>query len=164
MRCVNSFSWRFRTGPIAAFAVDAVAARAVGLVDVVAALHGGDLLGVGLRLEARLGQAERSAELVEPVEGDEQDDEDDRQEADPAGVGRLADDLAARSGVRSTVRIDGGAVNRSTGATRRRPRRQALLGSLPSGWRPGVSVIGAPRRSAGVGHASDAARSAFAAG
>jgi hypothetical protein len=49
-----------------------------------------DLLG-----EARFGDAERKPQLIEPVADDEQRHEDDRQEADPTGARRLADDPGA---------------------------------------------------------------------
>ena len=54
LRCANSFSWRLSDRADAALALRAVAARAVGLVQVVAALDRGDLLGVGLGVEPRL--------------------------------------------------------------------------------------------------------------
>ena len=52
LRWLKSFIWSLRTGPTAALAVHAVAARAVGLVEVVAALDGGDLLQLVLRRPA----------------------------------------------------------------------------------------------------------------
>ena len=84
--------------PDATFPVHAVAARAVGLVDVVAALDGQDLLRLSLRLQPRRGHAQRSAQLVEPVEGHEQHDDDHGQEADPTSVRRLAHDLRGTVG------------------------------------------------------------------
>ena len=93
-------------------AVDAVAACAVRLVQVVAALDRGHLLVGGVGFEARLEETERS-ELVEPVDGDEQDHHDDREEADPTCVRRLADDLR-------------GALGRQLDRAGRRRRREAL--------------------------------------
>ena len=72
-------------GPNAAFALGAMTARAVGLEQVVAALDRGDLLGVGLRVEARLADSQRP-KLVEPVHQHEQGDDDGDQESDPSGV------------------------------------------------------------------------------
>ena len=61
---------------------------------------------------------------------------------------------AARSGVSSTARTDGGEVNRSTGATSAGGRG---TGRRSSGSRPGVSVIGPLAGRIGRGRSSDAA-------
>ena len=79
--------------PDAAFAVDPVAARTVGLVEVVPALDGRDLLELVLGNLAGRAQAERQAELVEVVDEDEQGHDHEPQERDPAGVAGLPDDL-----------------------------------------------------------------------
>ena len=83
--------------PDAAFAIGAVAARAVGLVQVVAALDRDHLLRIGLGVEPGLGESEWG-QLVEPVDRDEQHDHDDREEADPAGIRGGADDLGRALG------------------------------------------------------------------
>src|SRR4051812_10060523 len=62
---------------------------------------------------------------------------------------------AARSGVSSTARTDGGDVNRSTGATSAGGRG---TGRRSSGSRPGVSLTGLLGRRIGRGGSSDAAR------
>ena len=114
----------------AALAVGAVAARAVGLVDVVAALDRGDLLRLEGRLEAGLRDPARQAQLVEVVADHEQRHDDHRDQADPAGAGRLADDPGrplGRQVVAVRGRRRGEAVARDRGG--RRPRGgQAFLG------------------------------------
>ena len=78
-----------------ALAVHAVTTRAIRLVDEIAALDPGHLLGIDLHGLTRRREPARGAQLVEPVQRDEQDDDDQREEADPACVGRLTNDLGS---------------------------------------------------------------------
>ena len=141
-------------------AVDAVTARAVRLVQVVAALDRGHLLVGGIGFEARLEEPERR-ELVEPVDGDEQDHHDDREEADPAGVRRLADDLRGALG----RKLDGaGRRRRREALDRRRLDRRPGHGETLLGLQLGAAVGGIGHRARAIGSDIRCSRSGCAAG
>ena len=131
-----------------AFAVHAVAARAVRLVDVVAALDGDDLLVRLLGPQPARVRDARDPELVEVIEDHEQDDDHRREEPDPPRVGALADDSGRPLG----RQLEGvGARWRAEALCRgrlgvRTASRQTLLGRLLLlGRLPGLVGHRAPR-------------------
>ena len=146
-------------GADAALALRTVAARAVGLVDVVAALDGRDVLLLAFLLEAAGAGDSGHAQLVEVVDDHEQGHDERGKEADPPGVARLADDPRGALGrQRHVVRGRWGAEAVRRRGLGGRPRNRQPLLSIASGLVGHQTPRVGGRRSAWSGRGTCAVR------